>query len=257
LSTLLRSFFIACTIFCAAQSLFAQKLVRICGTVYDITARNPIEAVAVIAKSGRGAITDSLGRYCINVPETDSIWFQLIGKSTKKYAVDTITNYDNFNVSVYVRATELPAVKVRNNYYRYDSLQNRQDYAKYFDFRKPGLRVTNAAPFSGGAGMGFDLAELINVFRFDRTRRLEALQKRLIEQEHEKYVNYRFSKQFVRKITKLQSPELDTFMLRYRPDYEMVQIMNDLELGYYIQKCYETFRMNRRRPYNPMRRRDD
>lgn len=58
----------------------------------------------------------------------------------------------------------------------------------------------------------------------------------MVEQEHEKYVNYRFSKQFVRKITKLQSPELDTFMLRFRPDYEMVQIMNDLELGYYIQK---------------------
>ena len=31
-------------------------------------------------------------------------------------------------------------------------------------------------------------------------------------------------------------------MKEYRPDYEMVQRMNDLELGYFIEKNYEEYR---------------
>jgi hypothetical protein len=160
-----------------------------------------------------------------------------------KYPVDTISNVDNFNVMIHIRATELPEVKVRNNYYRFDSIQNRQDYAKVFDFKKPGLRLSNNPSYNpGGLTVGFDLDEIINMFRVKRNRSILSLQKRLVEQEQEKYVNNRYSKQFVRKITKLQSPELDTFMTRYRPGYEMVTLLNDLELGYYIEKTFEQYK---------------
>lgn len=248
-------FFLSCILI--AQGVFAQRI-RICGTVYDATRRNPIEAVAVIAKSGHGTLTDSLGRYCITVPTNDSIWFSLIGKTTKHYAVDTIQNPDNFDVMVMIKATELPEVKVRNNYYKFDSMQNRKDYAKYFDFKKPGLRLSsNNNTMMPGVAAGFDLEELINVFRFNRTRRLLALQKRLLEQEQEKYINHRYNKNFVRKLTKLSSPELDTFMNRYRPDYEFVTTLNDLELGYYIQKCFEKYKASKRRRYGNFRRPDE
>ncbi|MFW1443072.1 hypothetical protein ACEV7Z_24090, partial [Vibrio parahaemolyticus] len=63
-----------------------------------------MEAVAVQSTSGRGTITDSLGRYILAVLKTDSIWFSMIGKSTMKYAIDTISNMENFNVMIHVRA---------------------------------------------------------------------------------------------------------------------------------------------------------
>jgi hypothetical protein len=84
-----------------------------------------------------------------------------------------------------------------------------------------------------------------------------ALQKRLIEEENEKYVNSRFSKAFVRKITKLQSPELDTFMVRYRPTAELVHQLNDLELGYYVQKSFEQYQSTRFNWRGGMYRRKD
>ena len=235
------------------------QVVTISGTVYDITARRPLEAVAVFSTSGRGTITDSMGRYLITVLKKDSIWFSLIGKATMKYPVDTISNFDNFNVMIHIRATELPEVKVRNNYYRFDSIQNRRDYAKVFDFKKPGLRLSNNPNYNpGGLTVGFDLDEIINMFRVKRNRSILNLQKRLVEQEQEKYVNNRYSKQFVRKITKLQSPELDTFMNRYRPEYELVQQLNELELGYYIDKSFEQYKSAK---YNwrggGLRRRDE
>jgi len=244
---------LACSCFITAAR--AQS-VTISGTVYDITARRPLEAVGVISSSGRGTVTDSLGRYSITVRSKDSIWFSLIGKNTMKYPVDTISNTDKFDVRIHLRAAELPEVKVRNSYYKYDSMQNRQDYAKVFNFRKPGLRLSGSPSYNSGGGLttGFDLDEIINMFRVKRNRSILSLQKRLIEQEHEKYVSNRYSKQFVRKITKLQPPELDTFMNRYRPDYETVQKMNDLELGYFVQKMYEHYRSVKAK--GSLRRRD-
>lgn len=234
------------------------QYVTISGTVYDITARRPLEAVGVMSSSGRGTITDSLGHYSLILLAKDSIWFSLIGKTTMKYPVDTISNTDRFDVRIHLRATDLPEVKVRNSYYKYDSLQNRQDNAKAFNFKKPTLRISSNPGYNpGGLTAGFDLDEIINMFRVKRNRGLENLQKRLIEQEHDKYVTYRFSKQFVRKITKLQSPELDTFMNRYRPDYESVQRMNDLELGYFVQKSFEHYKSVKYNWKGALRRRDE
>lgn len=233
------------------SGIFAQQrnyhYVTINGTVYDITAKTPIEAVAVISTSGRGTITDSLGRYTLTVRTTDSVFFKLLNKETIRYPVDTIRNLEAFNIMIHVRAVELPEVKVRSRNYRLDSIQNRKDYAKYFDFRKPALRLSNNPGYNpGGVTVGLDLDELINMFRFKRTRSLEVLQKRLIQQEDDKYIDHRYSKQFVRKITKLESPELENFMQAYRPNYELTKMLNDLELGYYIERCFDQYKALKR-----------
>ncbi len=230
-----------------SSGIFAQQrsyhYVTINGTVYDITAKTPIEAVAVISTSGRGTITDSLGRYTLTVRTTDSIFFKLLNKETIRYPVDTISNMEAFNIMIHVRAVELPEVKVRSRNYHLDSIQNRKDYAKYFDFRKPTIRLSDNP---GGMAPGLDLDELINIFRFKRTHSLEALQKRLIQQEDDKYIDHRFSKQFIRKITKLDSPELENFMQAYRPNYELTKMLNELELGYYIERCFDQYKALKR-----------
>ena len=242
---------------CLLQKLEAQYI-TVSGTVYDITARRPLEAVGVISSSGKGTLTDSLGKYSITVLAKDSIWFSLIGKTTMKYPVDTINNLDNFNVMIHLRATELPEVKVRNSYYKYDSMMNRKDYAKVFNFKKPTLGLSSNPGYNpGGLTVGFDLDEIINMFRFKRNRSILTLQKRLLQQEEDAYINNRYSKQFVRKITKLQSPELDTFMVRYRPDYELVKLLNDLELGYYIEQSFEQYKSTKYNWKGALRRKDN
>jgi len=223
-----------------SQNRPSQPFVIISGTVYDITARRPIEAVAVISSSGRGSLTDSLGHYSITVRSSDSIWFSLLNKTTVKYPIDTIRNTTAFDIMIHIKETDLPEVKVRNSNYHLDSLANRQDYAKYFNFKKPSLKLSNTDSYGytpGGATVGFDLDEIVNMFRFKRTRSLAAMQRRLVQEERDKYVDHRFSKQFVRKITKLNSPDLDSFMVHYRPGYELTHQLNDLELGYYIERC--------------------
>jgi len=239
-------FFLLLSGFVSAQQKIGVSFITINGTVYDISAHKPLEAVAVISTSGRGTITDSLGRYSLTVKSNDSVYFKLLNKETMRYPVDTIKNTEAFNIMIHVRAVDLPDVKVRNSNYRFDSIQNRKDYAKYFEFKKPTIRLSNNPGYNpGGVTVGLDLDELINMFRFKRTRSLESLQRRLVQQEQDKYIDHRYSKQFVRKITKLSSPELEKFMQLYRPTYDFVVVLNELELGYYIEKCYEQYRASK------------
>lgn len=240
--------FIAFISFSAIAQQKKQGYTTISGVVYDISARLPIEAVAVLSTSGNGTLTDSLGKYSIRVRWTDSIWFSMLGKTTTKYPVDTIANLDQFNIMIHVRVGDLPEVKVRSKNYRLDSIENRREYAKIFNFKKPTLSIINNHVYSPGSpSAGFDLQEIINIFRFKRNRSLAAFQKRLLQQEQDKYIDYRFNKTLVRKLTKLQQPEIDIFMNKYRPDYEYLLTLNDIEFGYHIQKWFEEYKENKYR----------
>jgi hypothetical protein len=44
-------------------------------------------------------------------------------------------------------------------------------------------------------------------------------------------------------------------MNRYRPEYEVVLLLNDLELGYYVQKSFEQYKAAKIRGY--LRKRDE
>lgn len=229
-------------IFIFIANLNAQS-VSISGNVYDISGRRPIESVIVYSSANR-AITDSLGHYQILVKAKDSLWFSLFGKHTQKYTIDTIEDLQHFNIMIHVTGYDLPEVRVRNSYYKVDSMQNRADYAKFFNYSAPGLKLSNNQNLLGPNGLtiGFDLDEIINMLRVKRNRNLQFLQNRLISQEQEKYINYRFTKRFVQKLTHLGGSELDKFMEYCRPDYAVLALLNDLELGLFIEKRFAIYK---------------
>jgi hypothetical protein len=235
-------FFILLCCLVGYSQLSAQSI-TITGTVYDISGRRPVESV-VVSSGQFKAITDSLGRYRINVSNKDSLWFSLFGKTTQKFPIDTISDKSNFNVMIHVVGYDLPEVRVRNNYYKFDSIQNRNDYAKFFNYQPPGIKLSNNQQMFGPAGVsvGLDLTEIINMFRFHRNRNLQFLQNRLLAQEHDKYIDRRFNKRFVQKITHLEGEALQKFMAYGRPSYELLGLLNELELGLLIQNRFKEFK---------------
>jgi hypothetical protein len=226
---------------CIAKAGFAQAI-TISGTVYDITKKTPIEAVSVLSTNGTGTMTDSLGRYSLRVSETDSIYFSYLNKATPKYPVSTIANPTSFDISIMKKIQQLPSVFVKPRDYRLDSLQNRLEYAKIFNYQKPGFGTSLNANPGGYPTVGVDLDELINMFKFRKNKRTLAFQKRLVNEEKEKYISHRFNKGLVRKLTGLSSPELDSFMVEFRPTLEMTQQFNDLEFGQFIVEAYKYYK---------------
>jgi hypothetical protein len=217
-----------------AGNSYAQ-LVTIRGTVYDSSRNYPLEAVTVMSTSGAGTVTNQDGFYEINVQEKDSVWFSYLNKPTIKFPVLKIVNTLSFDISLQVSTPTLREVKVMPRNYKLDSLRNRQDYAKIFNYQKPGLRTVTP---QYGVGMGFDLDEIINMFRFRRNRSLASFQQRLLIEEQEKFIDHRFNKALVRRLTLLESPLLDSFMQLYRPSYTFTKYAGDYDFQYYIKTAF-------------------
>ena len=197
-----------------------------------------MEAVTVLSTSGLGTVTNSEGHYIIEVSEKDSIWFSYLNKPTVKFPVLKIANPMSFDISLQVNVPVMNEVKIKLKNYRQDSIQNRADYARIFNYEKPGLKTTTS---QFGAGVGFDLDEIINMFRFKRNRSIASFQQRLILEEQDNFVSHRFSKALVRRLTSLSGNELDSFMLIYRPSFLFTKYAGDYDFQLYIKQAYHRF----------------
>ena len=62
-----------------------------------------------------------------------------------------------------------------------------------------------------------------------------------MQQERDKFIDHRFSRGLVIRLTKLTAPELDSFMLLYRPSYAFTQLAVDYDFQLYIKKAFERF----------------
>jgi hypothetical protein len=199
------------------------------GTVFDRSQLFAMPGVSVLGTSGAGTMTDSNGHYSIRLNVGDSIFFSYLGKYTVKFPIKRIAPGYPLNMSLAVNVDSLPLVVVRPKLYRYDSAENREEYRKVFDYQPEYL----VAGDNGGVGFNLDM-----LFNAKKNRQMLALQRRLIEQEQDKYVDHRFNKTLVKRITGLQRPALDTFMRIYRPSYEFIQnCENDYEFYKYIRDC--------------------
>jgi len=220
---------------CGREDVFGQVEVK--GTVYDKTRYFAMQGVSVMGTSGQGTVTDSFGRYTIRLPATDSIYFSYLGKHTAKFPVKGVMPGFPMDISLAVTVDSLPLVVVRPKVHRYDSLANRDEYRKVFEYEPDYL--------TGNGGINLDM-----LLSGKKNRQMLALQRRLIEEEQDKYVDYRWNRNLVRKITGLQRPVLDTFMRIYRPTYEFIlHCENDYEFYKYIKDCGLYFSRTRMREH--------
>ena len=198
------------------------------GTVYDRSRYFAMPGVSVMSTNGQGTMTDSTGRYQIRVSRKDSIYYSYLGKSTVKFPIRSIDPNSPMDISLAVAVDSLPLVVVRPKAYRYDSMENRDEYRKIFDYEPDYF-----GHGEGGAGINLDM-----LFGARRNRQMLALKARLLEEEQEKYVDYRFSRSLVKRITGLDRPALDLFMKMYRPSYDFIKSFeNEYDYYKYIKDC--------------------
>jgi hypothetical protein len=144
-----------------------------------------------------------------------------------------IKNYNEFDISLQVRVQEkykpLKPVYIFSNY-RKDSATNRIAYSKIFNYDKPGIGTT----YTPGSSAGLDLNELINIFRFRRNKQNLQFQRRLIQQEQDSYINYRFNSTLLKRVTGLSGLMLEKYKSEYRPSFEFIISISEVEFYEYI-----------------------
>ncbi len=113
--------------------------------------------------------------------------------------------------------------------------------------KKPDFLATSFA--------GFDLDAIISMFQFKKNRRMLAFQKRLVLEEQYNIIDHRFSQYLVKKITHMTSPELDSFMVRYRPSYYFTKTSSDYDFAEYIKLAAKDFR--KKNPTSDLKKEND
>jgi hypothetical protein len=219
----------------------AVAQIEVKGIVFDRSLFNEMPGVNVMSTSGAGTVTDSLGHYKIILAASDSIYFSYLNKKTKKMPVKDIANPYEYDISLDVVATvTLAPILVVPNSYHLDSLENRRENEKIFDYES-GSPLGNMKTGSGRRfGMGFNLDDIFSNAKLNKSRL--SVQRWFEEDERQNYVDHRFNKAIVKKLTGLQSPALDKFMHEYRPSYALTQsCATDVELYQYIQDWAKSF----------------
>lgn len=220
----------------------ASAQVTVSGNVYDVSKLYAVPGVQVSSTSGSSDVTDSTGSYQINVSTNDSIIFTYNGKSTMKFPVKDIKNYSAFDISIHAKVKEkyklLDPVTVFTDSYKFDSLENREEYAKIFGDEKPGIHST----YDPGGAAGLDLDALIGMFQFRKNKEQLAFKKRLLQEEEDRYVDYKFSSKTITRITGLTGDSLETYKKMYRPDYYFVVSSTLTQFYQYILNTYYAFK---------------
>lgn len=130
-------------------------------------------------------------------------------------------------------------VRIKTRNYKEDSVQNRRDYAKAFNFRRPSLGTMTSVTSSG---VGFDVQEIIRLFQFRKNKSMERFRLRLEQEERDKFVDRRFSKGLVKKLTGIdKEEELSDFMRKYRPTFEFTAGTSDYDFQYFIKIAYREY----------------
>ena len=216
----------------------ATAQIRVQGTIFDSSRTYPLEAVSVMSSDGRGTVTDANGFYKIDLNADDTLWFSYLGKPTIKFPVKKISYPMQFDLALNIPVTVMPEVKIRPRNYRQDSLQNRIDYAKAFNYEKVSVgSMTNIGP----NGAGIDINELIRLFQFRKNKSMLQFQARVIQQEKDAFIDQRFTRSLVRRLTGLSGESLEVFMQLYRPTYEFTKYTSDYDFQLYIRESANIF----------------
>jgi hypothetical protein len=219
----------------SGQIVCSQIMIK--GTVYDRSERFTIKGVSVMGTSGVGTLTDSIGRYSIGLASGDSIFFSYRGKSTRKYPVRDINPELPFDMSLQVTIDTLIPVSATSKSQPEDSSKRQVEYKKPLSAEPASVEGQKSQRKEIGSGLDMDL--LLGVKANMRT---QSLQDRLEQEEQNNYVDHRFTKALVQKITGLEPPALDNFMRLYRPSYQFIQTFTtDYELYQYIINSSKAF----------------
>lgn len=182
-----------------------------------------------------------------------------LGLSNLLYAqhrngLDTARSIDSVDV---ITSIILKPVNIRGRRdYKLDSISRRREYARVFAYEDPSFKdlfITKTPtknyqyqPFQSSTSsiVGVDVLSAIS-FLTKKKNPISKLQKKLLQEENEKYVAQAFSEERVRSLTSLQGDSLQTFIDRYRPSAGLITQMNDYELLLYIKKSYKEFINNK------------
>jgi len=218
---------------------------KVTGLVVDKTTKQPI-AGASINVEGFTTRTNQLGQFEVDVPHAaDSLKITALGYKTLNVA----TGKPNvlLRIELESKINNLNEVTVRGDRsFKKDSLANRADFARQFNYKGPRVIdafTGNGLSFYPGEFLSVNLLVLVQALTKKSTPEYK-FNKILIRDEHEQFVDEKFNRGNVSRITGLKGDTLSVFLVLYRPTYEIALKSTEYDMEVYIRGRFNQFKEN-------------
>ena len=152
-----------------------------------------------------------------------------------------------------IRSYELPGIdvrryRIRDRYRQQPTSMRRTDNITYdagsIRFENTGPYYMNPWSSAGANSMAMPVFGIpIGDWRAaKREQQLAKVREEEAKDNKKKYINRKYSRELVNKLTGLKGNELENFMNFCKPSDETVMKISEYELTYYILGCFEKFR---------------
>jgi hypothetical protein len=244
------AFFIALFL---SQSIYAQ---RITGMVMGDVTHLPL-AYAGVSSGSNSTQCNAYGIFTIDVRPADSVRINCAGYQYYAFKPNLTNRADTMVIYVKPIAHALKQVNVRSTRnFKGDSINTRNefDYVLLYKGTRlgdvflnrhankyvPNNYITSAS--STSAIIGVNVLSVVSLLSKNKDP-MTKLQKTIIRDEGDNYVDHEFSKEKVATLTSLKGDRLETFMETYRPSIDQAKKMSEYEMIGYIKKSYEEFKL--------------
>ncbi|MBN8853562.1 MAG: hypothetical protein BGO55_12445 [Sphingobacteriales bacterium 50-39] len=182
--------------------------------------------------------SDMGGNYKIPAKRGDTIVFTSAGyKPDTAFVSDWMFDgQEGYTVYMDPNVVELPTVRVGDlSNYQLDSIKRKEEYAYLDQFHK--VKLAGGKTFSDGVGLSFSPIDYFSHVQVQRRR----LKKRLAQNEKDYYIDSRWSRAYVVRVTGLKGDSLQLFMYRYRPSYDFCRKASNEDILLYINSSLKKF----------------
>jgi hypothetical protein len=224
-------------LFLLLSSLTGSAQQFLTGKIYKKNSTEVLVSVSIHNISAqRYDLSEENGSYRIQVVPGDHVSFSSVGYMSDTVTITAAMLTAEYPVYLDIRAQTLKAVRVGEfSNYQLDSMDRRKEYSWVYDHgNTPRMEHERK-----GDGVGVTL----NIFRnaSAKEKQREKLQKRLAKEEEEYYIDSRYNKDYVTKITHLKGDSLQQFMQKYRPSYDYCRRAANVDILVYINDSYKQY----------------
>jgi hypothetical protein len=214
---------------------FAQQFLT--GRVLKIDSKELLVSVSIENKTQhRHDLSDERGTYRIQTLPGDVLIFSHVGYRSDTIVIDTSMLAGDYPIYLEPRAQTLKAVEVGSlSNYQLDSMARREEYGWVYGHGNP-PRLEHKRT---GDGVGISLDLFRNASKEDKDR--EKLKNRLRREEEQYYVDFRCSREYVSRLTRLKGDSLEKFMEHFRPTYEFCRKAANVDILVFVNDSYKKY----------------
>lgn len=182
-------------------------------------------------------LSDLGGNYRIPSQPGDTIMFSSAGYHSDSLITESFQFGKANSVFLRPNIVLLRSVKVdETNKYRSDSAERREDYGFIYNKKHPVKLWNEKRP---GDDPGFNFSPIGYFSMKEKQKR--KLRERIIQEEKDYYVDFRFSRSRVSQLSGLRGDSMQLFMVRYRPSYEFCRNASNQDMLLYINDKLKIF----------------